>query len=297
MRVLVTGATGLVGTAVAQALADAGYEVTGLSRRSRPELPWLQVAVDMGGEDFPAALDQVGPVDAVVHAAASLTMARDAHDVSMVNCLGTHRLLIWARRQAIPRFVYVSSLGVIGAPRLLPVTEDHPVDPPTAYHASKYYGEQLVRVFGAGGMAAASLRIPAPVGPGMPEGRLLTTLVHRALAGQSLVLHGTGSRRQNYVDVRDVAHAVRACLDQPVSGLFNIAGPESVSNLELAEEVVRQTGSNSSIVFSGQPDPGDDMNWVVSCQRAFDCFGYAARHAMNDAVAEVVREARGDSGK
>lgn len=298
MRVLLTGATGFVGAAIAAHLADKGWTVVGLHGGRRGGRPGRgavldEVIADVGDPAATADLaDRVQACDFVVHAAACLDMRLTATDVARVNCLGMQNMLALAQRWGSRKFVFLSSVPVIGRPLHLPVTEQHPVAPRTAYHASKLFGEQLVQLAAqSGAMAGTSLRLTAPVGPGLPKGRLLAMLAIRALRHQPLALSGTGLRRQNYVDVRDVACAVEGCLTRDVSGIFNVAGASAISNLELAGRCISQSRSRATIEFNGAPDPEEGFDWDVSIARARTELGYEPRYGVDEAIAAAMAEA------
>src|SRR5581483_1686363 len=232
MRVLVTGSSGHVGGAVASHLLSCGHEVVGLGRRLTGATRRLTgaVAVDLAQPGAAARIRETQPrCDAIVHAAAVIDPDPYAPAVSLTNCLGTQQIVELATGWEVSSLVYISSLPVIGRPQALPVTEDHPTAPPTAYHASKLYGEQLVAL--APSLASASLRLTSAIGPGMPDGRILPVFVRRALTGQSLLVAGEGTRAQDYVDVRDVAMATAAALERGTPGLLNIASGRCVTNL------------------------------------------------------------------
>ena len=210
MRVLVTGTSGHVGGAIATHLVDRGWEVVGVSRRTG-KLEGLaeQVQVDISSLSFQSEVSSVvSPCSAIVHAAASLD--KDLYDpaISLTNCLGTQQVLKLANMWGVKSFVYISSVPVIGRPQGVPITEEHPTDPLTAYHASKLYGEYLTEIARQNGLASAILRLTSPVGPGMPDNRILSIFVKQALVNDPLRITGQGTRQQNYVDVRDVALAV-----------------------------------------------------------------------------------------
>lgn len=285
MRILVTGTSGHVGGAIARHLIESGHDVIGLSRR-RSHLTGLagELAVDLAKPDALAAVD-IPRCDAIVHTAANLDKSLFNTEISMVNGAGTQALLKLAADWQVSHVVYLSGVPVIGLPVHLPVTEDHPVAPPTAYHASKLYGEYLVDLLGrTTEISALSLRLTSPVGPGMPANRILSVFVRRAQAGEPLQLYGKGTRRQNYVDVRDVAGAVENALNRQVSGVFNIAGANSISNYELAQRCIRVTGSVSNVEFIDQPDPHDAVDWAVSIEKAAHTLGYAPQY---DIVASI----------
>ncbi|MDQ6834009.1 MAG: NAD(P)-dependent oxidoreductase, partial [Chloroflexota bacterium] len=289
MRVLVTGASGHVGGAIAAHLVQCGHDVVGLSRRTSGVAGLCQqIEIDLGAPAFvEQVIDATPACDAIIHAAAALDKEPDAPAISLTNCLGTQHILAVAHQWNTQSFVYISGVPVIGMPEIIPIAEDHPVHPLTAYHASKVYGEYLLDVARRAGLAGASLRLTSPVGPGMPANRIFSVFVARARANQPLQLAGAGTRRQNYVDVRDVAIAAEQCARERVTGLFNIAGAQSISNHELAQACVRIIGSSSPIVFTGQPDREEGIAWEISNARAAERFGYAPRYDVAASIRAV----------
>lgn len=290
MNVLVTGSSGHVGGAIVRHLMERGHSIVGVSRGFASDLPSevQQIAADIASGTFPESiLKSVKPCHAIVHAAAEIDMRSDARALSLTNGLGTQQTLTLAKAWRVSSFVYLSSVPVIGTPKVLPITEDHTVAPRTAYHASKLYGEYLATVAQLEGLTVATLRLTAPVGPGMPKNRILSIFVQRAKEGLPLELNGKGTRRQNYVDVRDVALAVEGCLEKNVSGLYNVGGGESVSNRELAERCIAALHSTSSIAYTDMPDPDDELVWDVSIEAARKAFGYMPTCTLEDSIRAV----------
>ena len=290
MRVLVTGSSGHVGGAIARYLFDQGHDVAGLSRHTAGLPDGIsQFCADIAVPDFTTcAVRSFGPCDAIIHAAAELS--KDPHNpaLSATNGIGTQQMLQLANEWGVRSFVFISGVAVIGRPLQIPVTEDHPLDPPTVYLASKLYGERLVAIARENGLPAVTLRLTAPVGPAMPPGRILSSFVERARAGRPLVLHGMGTRRQNYVDVRDVARAAVLCIQKKVMGLYNVGGAEAIANRDLAERCIEVLRSTSALAFSGQPDPDDDVVWDVSCAAARHAFGYVPAYSIEASIQTMV---------
>ena len=290
MRVLVTGSSGLIGRVIAVRLEQLGHDVIGLSRRKIDALPGgiPQIEADIGSPFFLDSMRKdLPPCEIVIHAASERATASDAISVSTTNCLGTQQVIALARTWSSRAFLFLSGVAVIGVPRELPVTEEHPTRPLSAYLASKLFGEHLVEIAGREGLASASFRIAAPIGPAMPGDRIAPVFVERALAGKPIVLHGTGSRRQDYVHVRDVACAAEQWIVRPAEGVFNVASGRSVSNLELAERCIGLLGSKSRIEFSGRPDPDDAVTWEVSIAKAESAFGYRPAVSLDDSIREI----------
>jgi nucleoside-diphosphate-sugar epimerase len=223
--------------------------------------------------------------DVLVHCAALISKSLTDRAVSLVNAAGTQQVIEAAGLLGARTLIYISSVPIIGKPTHLPVDEDHPVNPPTAYHAAKLYGEHLMGLARTTSLRTVSLRITSPVGRGTPRGRIFSEFVHRASLGEPLMLAGRGERRQNYVDVRDVAAAVFQSANSEADGMFLVAGESSVSNLELAQSCISTLRSTSQIVFSDTPDEEEDVRWDISTRRAHEAFGYTASHGIEDSIA------------
>ena len=139
-RVLVTGATGFVGSHIATAFVEAGYRVR-CSVRASSNTRWIyglpveRVAVDFGRPGDLA--EAVADIDVVVHAA-GLTRARRASDYHRVNAGGTRRLAEAALGAGVGRFVLISSLAARGPDALTKDGRDRPASP---YGRSKLEAE------------------------------------------------------------------------------------------------------------------------------------------------------------
>jgi len=295
VRVLLTGASGFVGGACASHLARRGLEVVGLSRR-RPGNSALaeELQADLGSPGAAEAIAAAtAPCEAIVHAAASVEIGSDPVELILANCLGTQQALALGRAWGVRQFVFLSSVPVVGRPTGSPILESHQVAPETPYHATKAFGELLVATEAAAGHAGVSLRLSAPVGPGMPDDRILPVFVRRAVRDESLRVHGRGTRRQNYVDVRDVAAAVEGALERDVTGVFNVAGQDAISNRELAQLCVRELDSHSAVELTGD-DPEEGLAWEISIEKAARELGYVPHQSIEDSIHDIAAAIRED---
>jgi len=291
MRILLTGATGQVGRAIGERLAEQ-HVVIGLSRMSvRAPSIHEHVQETLGSEGAVRRIKQlVQPCEAIIHAAAAISGDSRDPGLSLTNCWGTQQVVELAHDWSNVPVIFLSSVPVVGPPGRLPITEDRPVAPPSVYHASKVFGENLMAIAAQAGCRTASLRLTSPAGPGTPETRILGTFVRRALAGEPLRVAGRGTRRQNYVDVRDAAAAVEACLNSRAAGVYNIAGETAISNMDLATVCVRALQSSSPIELTGKTDPDDDVSWDVDISKARQAFGYQPRFGIEDSIRALAYE-------
>lgn len=219
MKVLVTGASGFLGSHVAELLAHEGHEVRVLVRRtsSRAFLQGFPHEEALGdvtdASSLPAAVDGV---DAVVHAA-GLVKARSEAEFAAVNARGTANLLSAIERAApdLKRFVYVSSLAAHGpSPDGAPQPVDGPPRPITAYGRTKLAGEELTRASAVAGRAVI-FRPPVIYGPRDPA---LVPFFQLARFHFAPLLMG-GRNRISIIYVEDIARAIilAAAANAPVA--------------------------------------------------------------------------------
>ena len=214
MKVLVTGASGFLGSHVAEQLARAGHEVVCLVRKSS-DTKFLQsisgVALANGAvEDKDAVAKAADGVDAIVHSA-GLVKAKRPQDFVATNVDGTRNLLEIAldRRTAIRRFVFVSSLAAHGpSDDGSAIADDREPRPVTHYGRSKLAAEQLV-VAAKDDLAVTIIRPPAIYGPRDRE--MLTFF--EAVAGGFMPVLGDGTQRLSVVFGADAASACIRALE------------------------------------------------------------------------------------
>jgi UDP-glucose 4-epimerase len=278
MKILLSGGSGHVGGAIKNHLLALDQKVVCASRSGDIRVDLSCIRAD------DQIVEAMQSCDIVVHCAACIAKSAEDHLVTLANCLGTQNVIQSAKRLGAKVLVYISSLQVIGKPIHLPITETHPTMPLTLYHSSKLFGENLVNIANSSTLRTVTLRIPSPIGPNTPRGRIFSEFVHNSIGGNDLTIIGQGTRRQNYVDVRDVAIATANCLNTEARGIYNIAGSNSFSNLELAHACINTLSSRSSIAFTGANDPEEGVCWEVSIDKALKELEYQPRYSIYDSI-------------
>lgn len=313
MRVLVTGASGLIGRSTVQELRRRGHQITTLHRG--PGMPGLEkthVATDVRQ---PAAREAARQAEAIVHLAAlgnveeSLRIPLEYNDV---NASGTLNLLEGAREGGA-LFLFASTQRIYQLSSR-PIAEDGPLNPTSPYAYSKIVAETYCRQYASLlGVRTAVLRFFSVYGPGQ-QGRgtsgVVAIFLERALAGLPLVVHG--HRRRDLTHVDDVARGIALALEHPWNpgSAYNIATGVGTSLLELAELVRGITGSASPIeefYTSDTFQPGHssigptpaaspltaeaqaEEDLVADCTRAKRDLGYASSISVREGVLSWLR--------
>jgi len=212
VRVLVTGASGLLGGAVAAAVLAAGHEVRTLQRRPSG----VAGADDVLGSvtDASAVARAVDGVDGIVHLAAKVSLAGDPAEFDEVNVVGTVRLLQAALAAGAGRFVYVSSPSVAHSGSSIVGDDALPADPLLArgdYARTKATAELAALAADSAELAVVAVRPHLVWGPG--DTQLVARIVDRASRGRLPLLgHGAALIDTTYVD--NAASAIAAALER-----------------------------------------------------------------------------------
>lgn len=100
-------------------------------------------------------------------------------------------------------------------------------DPHTMYHATKAAQELMFRQLYKDGIRTVILRIPSPISPCMSNRTIFTIFADKVMKDEPIVINGKGTRRQNYIDTRDIAQACeKILLSSCANGIYHIGADE-----------------------------------------------------------------------
>jgi 2-alkyl-3-oxoalkanoate reductase len=246
MKALVTGATGFVGSHLAEALRRHGVELTALARSpaKAAALAPLGVRVVAGDLHDQPALERACEGQDVVYHVAGLVAARTEADFLAANREGTRNVVGAAERAGAGRLVMVSSMAAAGpAVRGRPLRGDEPPRPVTAYGRSKLAAEQVVR---ASSLAWTILRPPLVYGPRDQE---VLKVFRLARLGFAPVL-GDGKQELSAVYAADLAEALIAAGTSAaaVRRTYYPCHPEVFTGAAMARAVGRVMGRSPALI-------------------------------------------------
>ena len=264
---VVTGGAGFLGSHLCEALLARDHRVICVDNLETGSLGNIE---HLRGEAFvfrPHDLTQHveidEPVDFVYHLASPaspIDYLRLPLQTLKVGSYGTHNALGLAKVKRA-RFLLASTSEVYGDPQVHPQPETYwghvnPIGPRGVYDEAKRYAEALTMAYHRQqGVDTAIVRIFNTYGPRMRphDGRAIPTFIRQALEEKPLTVFGSGSQTRSFCFVDDLVRGLILLAESGEHFPVNIGNPTEMTLLELAEAVVRATGSSSPIVFEALP--------------------------------------------
>ena len=310
-RVLVAGGAGFIGSHIAEAYLEAGWEVVALDDLSRGKATNVPRGVELIKADVrsPEARRALatGRFDVLNQQAAQIDVRHSVDDPgydAQINILGLINMLEGAAEGGVRRVVFASSGGVLyGEAGVIPTPETAPNMPVSPYGVSKLAGEHYLRALGAlrnfDGVAMRYANVFGPRQDPKSEAGVVSIFVSRMLAGQPLTVFGDGRQTRDYVFVKDVARAnlLASTVDLPPvtsheSRAFNVATSTEMSVLELAEAVGRTMGRKPEIQFA-ESRAGELSRSSLDTARARKILGWSPTYSFADGLGQLVEWFRG----
>ncbi len=249
MNILVTGGKGFIGAHLLPALLDSGHNIRATTRKPVPgdtRVDWvacdlMDPACDL--ERLTAGIDTVVHLAALAHMPDASVTEQDYRDL---NVLATENLLEACASQAVKRFVYLSSIKVLGDHSETVLTEQSPEQPDDAYGRSKLGAEQRVRTTCmASGIDFVILRPPLVYGPGVKANFLkLVSIIDKHLPMPLASVHN----RRSLIYVRNLCDIITRCIEY--EGKLNeafLVSDCAVSTPDLIREIAAQMHTRASL--------------------------------------------------
>ena len=270
-RALVTGGSGFLGSHLCDRLIGAGKEVlcvdnlfTGQRRNIEHLIGDRRFEFMRHDVTFPLYVE----VDEIYNLACPASPIHYQHDPVQTTKTSVHGAInmLGLAKRLKARILQASTSEVYGDPKVHPQTEDYwghvnPIGPRSCYDEGKRCAETLFFDYHRQHrLRIKVVRIFNTYGPRMHpnDGRVVSNFIVQALQGEPITIYGDGSQTRSFCYVDDLIDAFIRMMDTPddFPGPVNIGNPGEFTMLELAERVLKLTGSKSKIEF--QPLPADD---------------------------------------
>ncbi|MEN2993251.1 MAG: SDR family NAD(P)-dependent oxidoreductase [Bacteroidia bacterium] len=309
MRILLTGAAGFIGSYVARALLEKGYEVLGLDNLNAyydVRLKFYRLSGLLAQKNFhffpvdisdwvslAALFKRIGPLDAVINLAARAGVRASLEEPLLyhhTNATGSLHLLELMRHYQVPRYVLASTSSLYaGTP--MPFTEDQPVNTPISpYAASKKAAEVMAYTYHKHyGIHVSILRYFTVYGPAGRPDMSIFRFIEWIYRGQAVEIYGDGKQSRDFTFVEDVAQATVAALRLEGYTILNIGGGRApTSLLEVVEFIERSLNKKAKLNFL-PPQRADLVHTQADITRAQTLLGWQPQVDFYDGLAYTLK--------
>jgi dTDP-glucose 4,6-dehydratase len=302
-RLLVTGGAGFIGSNFVRRMlkTEAAASVTVLDKLTYAGNRANLADVEMDPRfrfvhgdiaDAPLVEELAQVVDAIVNFAAESHVDRsiEAPDrFIQTDVYGTFVLLEAARRHRLARYLQISTDEVYGNVPEGSSSEEDALRPRSPYAASKASGDLLVRSYSVTyGLPALITRASNNFGPYQYPEKIIPLFVTNAIHNEPLPLYGDGLQVRDWLYVLDHCDAIATVLERGEPGeIYNVAGGNELSNLELTRTILELLDKPMSLVRSVRDRPGHDRRYSVDSSK-LHLLGWRPAHSFRDALVETV---------
>ena len=304
---LVTGGAGFIGSHLCARLLEAGNQVLCVDNFFTGTR--ANVGALLGHPDFELMRHDVTfplfvEVDEIYNLACPASPVHyqfDPVQTTKTSVIGAVNMLGLAKRLRVP-VLQASTSEVYGDPAIHPQVESYwgnvnPIGPRSCYDEGKRCAETLFFDYHRQHKLKIKVaRIFNTYGPHMHpnDGRVVSNFIVQALRGEDITIYGDGQQTRSFCYVDDLVRGLMALMatDDSVTGPINLGNPGEFTMLELAQQVIEQTGSSSKLVF--QPLPQDDPRQrQPNIERAKADLGWDVTVPLNEGLGKTIDYFRG----
>jgi UDP-glucose 4-epimerase len=295
-KVLLTGASGVVGSEISVYLQSRGFYVYEMRRtllKERENDFFYQIKLDIQKDDWNFLYENIDEIDYVIHFAASLKLgvtSEEKEELELINVSFTKFILDFCITKKVSKFIFASTLSFIKRPLPQIIKENSELNAKLYYSETKLKSENMILdCFKNNGLNFSIFRISSPVVFNLNKmhDNFLKKWLLLAKNKNSLELHGEGERSQDFVYVKDIAHAVFLSISNiNKNGIYNISSGSTITVKEILDLIINKFDVNYSKITTSEPEE----QWNISIEKAQNELGYFPQFSSIELVRQLINK-------
>lgn len=301
--VLITGGLGQIGYFTYHLLKE-DYDIYILDNKAESKFdPPSDVKFYEGNIQNDEIYTKIPSTDIIIHCAAQISINKSIDNPlfdAEVNIIGTLKLLRFARRNKIKKFIYLSSAATIGHPQFLPITEEHPRNPISPYGFSKYFAEKYVLLYSdlydMNTVILVPFNLYSPLQKETdPYAGVIYKFITAVIQNKSPKIEGDGEQTRDFIHTKDIANAIKLVIEKDIGSqrVFNIGSGNGITINELAAMIIRISGKNISPKFVDERI-GDIKQSYCSIEKAQTILGFSPSIDLETGLKELYNHIKGN---
>ena len=307
MKMLITGGAGFIGSHLCDKYTKDGHTVLCLDNFMSGNLMNIRHLLDCRNfklikgdiRDFGLLQKIMRGVDVVFHLAAQVHVDRSYIEPQLtyeVNVIGTQNILEVARLYDAKQIIYASTSEVYGSAQYVPIDEQHPLNAPHPYGASKIAADRMCHAYiQTYGMNIPILRLFNTFGPRQRDigyGGVISIFTRRVLNNMSPIIYGDGLQTRDYTYIEDAIRAYDLVLNsnEPITEPINFGNGREVSILDLANMVIELCGKKGSTKPTHvESRIGEVKRLIADATKAQKLLGWKPKYNFEKGLKEFVQ--------
>jgi nucleoside-diphosphate-sugar epimerase len=305
-KVLVTGGAGFIGSHLCDLLIEKGYKVICLdnlltgSKKNIEHLlgnPNFEFVDSDVTKPFGSPLLGISYIFHLASPASPIDYQNYPEETLLANSMGTISMLELAKKTGA-KVLITSTSEVYGDPKEHPQRETYygyvnPFGPRSCYDESKRFAEAATYVYlQKYNLDARIIRIFNTFGPRMQkdDGRVVSNFINQALSGDVVKVDGDGTQTRSFCFVSDMVTGIYKAMfsDNTKGEIFNLGNPDEYTVKELAEKIIKMTGSKSEINYSGIFRKDDPMRRQPDISKAKKILGWEPKVNLDEGLKKTI---------
>ena len=307
MKILITGGAGFIGSHLCDKYTKEGHTVICMDNFMSGNLTNIRHLLDYRNfklikgdvRDFDLLEKIMRDVDVVFHLAAQIHVDKSYIEPKLtyeVNVMGTQNVLEVARLYDAKRVIHASTSEVYGSALYAPIDENHPLNAPHPYGASKIAADRMcyayIQTYGMNISIVRCFNIFGPRQRDIGYGGVISIFTRRVLNDVPPIIYGDGTQTRDYTYINDVVRAYDLVLNHngPITEPINFGTGKEVSIIDLANKIIDLCGKNGEIKpVRIEPRIGEVKRLIADATKAGELLKWVPKYKLEEGLKDFIQ--------